>query len=89
MNEEEIRGVRESKREQGKQQSHPREWRAWQRRQRLYVVHLARRLLVLVEAGDRGQVVVVFALGAGVVGGVLVGVLLDVLWGRVSKSSSR
>jgi hypothetical protein len=49
-------------------------------RRNLYVVHLACRFVVfVVEAGHRGEVVVLLALGAGVVGGVLVGVFLDVL----------
>lgn len=47
----------------------------------LYIVHLAGGLLVLVlaEASYGGHVVVVFSLGSGLVGGVLVGILLNVL----------
>lgn len=50
--------------------------------QPLHIIHLTCGLLVLAvgEAGHRGQVVVFLALGPRLVGGILVGVLLDVLY---------
>lgn len=51
-----------------------------------YVVHLAGGLVIVVtEAGHRGHVVVVFALGTGLVCGVLVRVLLYVFWPGVNN----
>lgn len=55
------------------------------------VVHLAgrlRRVVVVVEARHGRQLVIVLALGAGLVDGLLTGVFLNVLCPRLSISSS-
>ena len=47
----------------------------------LYVVHMAGGLVVLVsEAGNRRHVVIVLALGTGLVYGVLTGIFLNILY---------
>lgn len=54
----------------------------------LYIVHLSRGFVVVVaKAGYGGHVVIVFALGPGIVGRVLVGVLLDVFCSMLASAA--
>lgn len=55
--------------------------RAGVRVRSLYIVHMAGGLVVLVsEAGNRRHVVIVLALGTGLVYGVLTGIFLNILY---------
>ena len=59
--------------------------RAGVRVRSLYIVHMAGGLVVLVaKAGNGGHVVIVFALGTGLVRSVLTRILLDVFYTLVS-----
>jgi hypothetical protein len=44
----------------------------------LHIIHLSSRLLVLSKAGHRGEIILILAFRTSLIGGILIGVLLDI-----------